>query len=85
MSNTCASDVTDGVDGNINDPSEPKFRTSGPAYTPDYGSRLLNSGSLQPWMSDAFDIYGNPRVRNSYPDIGAVEGLLPPGTMIIVR
>lgn len=85
VSNTCASDVTDGVDGNINDPSEPKFRTSGPAYTPDYGSRLLNSGSLQPWMSDAFDIYGNPRVRNSYPDIGAVEGLLPPGTMIIVR
>ena len=37
------------------------------------------------WMTGAIDLAGQPRIRNRVPDIGAYEGLLPGGALIIIR
>ena len=47
-------------------------------------SPCLNRGAVLPWMADATDLDGNPRIRQSKPDLGCYEGLLK-GLTILVR
>lgn len=41
--------------------------------TPSPTSKAVDGADLQPWMTGATDILGNPRVSGPKPDIGAVE------------
>ena len=63
--------------------ASPRFRSG--AWTLGYRSPCINAGKLADWMTDATDLAGNPRVRNRLPDIGCYEGLLPGGTMLMLR
>ncbi len=46
------------------------------------GSPCINSGSNQPWMDDALDLEGNPRVMFGTVDRGAYEYFVNAGTVI---
>lgn len=48
-------------------------------------SPALNAGTNQLWMAGAVDLGGGPRLRHKLVDIGAYEGRLPGGTMLLVR
>ena len=47
-------------------------------------SPCLNAGAVLPWMAGATDLDGNPRIRQSKPDIGCYEDLQK-GLSILVR
>ena len=58
--------------GADNIPVPEKFFRRG-SYRLKGGSPLVNAGFKEPWMDDATDFYGFPRVFNRLPDIGCAE------------
>lgn len=64
--------------------------TAAPLFRPEtwtlgLGSPCINAGVAADWMTGATDLAGNPRIRNRLPDLGCYEGLLPGGTLILLR
>ena len=72
--------------GNGNLSANPLVRNRGAAnYTLDSRSPCINAGTTSLWTLADTDLDGNPRIRNHVVDIGAYEGLLPAGTILIVQ
>ncbi len=54
-------------------------------YTFGSSSPLLNAGVRLPWMEDAMDLAGNPRLFGRRPDIGCYESSARAQTIILLR
>ena len=74
------------IEGEGNRTGTPGFTAAAAGdFTLKNTSRCLNAGTRRDWMTGAIDLAGQPRIRNRVPDIGAYEGLLPGGALIIIR
>jgi hypothetical protein len=78
------------VDGNcivLGENVKPKFLNKGEhPLTPKLNSPLVGAGMVMPWMSDAVDFAGNPRIRDGKVDIGAYQCWMTPlGLGLIFR
>lgn len=78
------------VDGNcieLGENIKPKFLNKGEhPLTPKLNSPLVGAGMVMPWMSDAVDFAGNPRIRDGKVDIGAYQCWMTPlGLGLIFR
>jgi hypothetical protein len=74
------------IEGEGNRTGTPGFTAAAAGdFTLKNTSRCLNAGTLMGWMTGAIDLAGQPRIRNRVPDIGAYEGLLPGGTVLILQ
>jgi len=84
-SNSCAPELTAGVNGNITD--NPKFKNvAANDYHLATGSPCLDTGLYQSWMASATDLDGLPRKQGTHVDMGAYESsAAPKGTTIIFR
>lgn len=79
----CASELTAGVDGNIN--SAPVFESLADGiYVLKGGSPGIDAGHNEPWMSDALDLADRNRIQAAIVDMGAYESL-GAGTIFIIR
>jgi hypothetical protein len=83
---TDSSRVEPYVDGNcivLGENIKPKFLNKGEhPLTPKLSSPLVGAGMVMPWMSDAADFAGNPRLRDGKVDIGAYQCWLDPDGFI---
>ncbi len=81
---SCASDLTEGVNGNIT--AEPLFENllSGDGVLK-AASPCRNAGLVLDWMTGATDLAGRPRILQGVPDMGALELPPPSGTLMIIR
>ncbi len=88
FSHSCASNLTTGVQGNLND--NPLFVD---ADEGDYRlmrdvdeiSPCINQGQNQSWMIGSVDLDGNRRILEGRVDMGAYESIPPRGTLIMIR
>lgn len=56
-----------------------------PYYTPCRGSAAFDTGLTLPWMAEAVDLAGNPRLNGTV-DMGCYECWMPnTGTMLLIR
>ncbi len=71
-------------EGNIND--DPMFIDSAAGdYRLQRGSPDIDTGSNRPWMTDATDLAGFPRIMMGTVDMGCYETIPPQGNLILVR
>jgi hypothetical protein len=83
---SCAPELTAGVNGNI--VGNPIFKNAALGnFTLQAGSPCINSGTNLPWMSNAVDLAGSPRIANGRVDMGAYEAEATPagGTVVFIR
>ena len=72
ISHSCASDLTAGVNGNL--AVAPGFVDAANGdFSLDPDSLCIDAGDDQPWMADATDLAGNPRLHGDAVDMGAYE------------
>ncbi len=65
---------------------DPLFRDAAHGdFTFGSSSPLLNAGVHLPWMEDAMDLAGNPRLFGRRPDIGSFESSARAQTVILLR
>lgn len=65
---------------------DPRFNDfDGGDFTFGGGSPLYGAGILLPWMENAIDLAGNPRIFGRRPDIGCYESLVRSSTFIMIR
>ena len=66
--------------------ADPKFNDfNGGDFTFGASSPLYGAGVLLPWMENAIDLAGNPRLFGRCPDIGCYESLVRSSTFIMIR
>lgn len=66
--------------------ADPKFNDfDGGDFTFGASSSLYGAGVLLPWMENAIDLAGNPRLFGRRPDIGCYESLVRSSTFIMIR
>ncbi len=89
---SCATELTNGVDGNKT--GHPGFVLSGSGYGlnlayGDYrlskGSIAIDAGMAQAWMVAAVGLDGTPRLKGRSVDMGAYEAQPPQGTLMMMR
>lgn len=78
---SCAPELTNSENFNLTGP--PGFTTQG-VWTLTRNAPCANAGAYAPWMADAQDLDGNPRVRARVVDIGAFEAR-PGDTALLIR
>ena len=84
VSHSCSGDLVTGVNGNT--ALDPGFRDPGAGdYTIGSSSPCANTGANQPWMEDARDLAGDPRVFARIVDMGAYECQQSAALLIIIR
>ncbi len=82
----CLTEPVAGLAGFGNIAGDPRFKDPSAGdfmILPD--SDAFNAGTNQLWMAGAVDLGGNPRIRHKFVDIGAYEGSLPAGTLLLLR
>jgi PKD repeat protein len=81
---SCSPDVANGVNGNIT--NNPLFQNMALGnYRLGSASPCLNAGVVQPWMTGATDLEGNPRARGSKVDMGCYQAAFNSGTVVLIR
>ncbi len=77
---------TDYTDGGNNLSDDPLFvDASGGNYRLQTGSPAIDQGLNQPWMTDATDLDGMPRIMKGIVDMGCYEVIPPTGSLFIIR
>ncbi len=81
---TCASDLIHGENHNIT--VDPMFVDPDAGdYRLQHGSPAIDTGINQPWMIEAVDLDGAPRILMGTVDMGCYETVPPHGSLIMVR
>jgi hypothetical protein len=82
----CSTYPTNGLTGSANLDDDPLFKNValGDCRLAT-GSPCINAGTNQLWMAGTVDLAGQPRILNKLVDIGAYEGRLPGGTLLILQ
>ena len=80
VENSCAPELTAGVDGNLN--SDPLFADPNEGdYRLHPTSPCIDAGQNMDWMDEETDLDGNPRIYNAVVDMGAFEYTLVPAVL----
>ncbi len=82
----CNTYPTNGLTGSANIEDNPLFKDVARGdYRLKNDSPCINAGTNQLWMAGTVDLAGQPRILNKLVDIGAYEGRLPGGTLLILQ
>jgi len=80
---SCSPDLTDGVNGNIT--ADPLFKNAGEGdFRLLSASPCRNVGVVQPWMTGATDLDGQPRLFNKKVDMGCYQSMFLPGSVFVI-
>ena len=84
VSYSCYANATEGENGNT--AASPLFRglLEG-EYKISSKAKAFRAGEVRPWMTEATDLLGNPRLTNGEVDMGCYQVGWDPGLMLLVR